>query len=103
MKRRVFELGLACAIGLGPLALSMASSPSRAQMVGSAPPSSPTYVLVDDIQAHKQMCEKARSTKDALYRQCANEQKALIERQHALGISNSTLNERLKTRGWRWP
>jgi hypothetical protein len=106
MKRRVFELGLACVIGLGPLLLSIANSPSQAQTpqaATTAPARSQIDVLIDDIQAHKQMCEKVHSSKNALYRQCANEQKALVDRQHRLGVSDSTLNESLKTRGWRWP
>jgi hypothetical protein len=106
MKRRVFELGLACALGLGPLLLSIASSPSRAQTpqaATSAPARSQIDVLVDDITTHKQMCEKTHSSKDALYRQCANEHKALVDRQRRLGVSNGALNESLKPRGLRWP
>jgi hypothetical protein len=106
MKRRMFELGLTCAIGLGSLLAPIANSPARAQTpqaATSAPPSSQIYVLVDDIEAHEQKCAKVHSAKDTLYRQCAFEQKVLVERQHALGISNDTLNESLKTRGWRWP
>jgi len=74
MKRRVVRIGLAGAIGLGLLLAPIANSPARAQTpqaATSAPPRSQIDVLVDDITLHHQMCEKAHSAKDSLYRQCA--------------------------------
>ena len=59
--------------------------------------------LVEDINAHKQLCGKVTDKHAALFHQCANEEASLIERQKELGVSNKDLNSKLQTRGWRWP
>src|SRR5579864_8807832 len=59
--------------------------------------------LVEDINAHKQLCGSVTKKQKALYRQCKNEQASLLARQKQLGVSNHDLNTKLSTRGWRWP
>lgn len=101
------KLVLACAISLGPLLLSTA--PSSAQANNSAPadntaPSSASSAqidsLIEDIKAHKQACDDAAPSPTAF---CANEKAALVARQKRLDLSDDALNDKLITRGWRWP
>ena len=59
--------------------------------------------LIEDINAHKQLCDKVQASETELFQQCARQQTTLIARQKKLGVSNDELNSKLKTRGWRWP
>jgi outer membrane murein-binding lipoprotein Lpp len=101
MRSLVFGLIAVCAAASGSLLLSGGPSPARAQ----TPEASPAQIdsLIEDIKAHKQMCDKVDASQEALVRQCNNEQTALVARQQRLGISDEALNAKLKTRGWRWP
>jgi hypothetical protein len=67
------------------------------------PSSSQVDALVEDINAHKQLCGKVTDKQSALFHQCANEETSLLARQKELGVSNKDLNSKLQTRGWRWP
>jgi len=72
------RIGSACVVDR-EFAIARANGGQRAPIVANLCPGR-------RYQRTSKWCEKARSTKDALYRQCANEQKALIERQHALAF-----------------
>lgn len=89
----------ACILSAGPLMLSTTSSPAWAD----APTSAQIDALIEDINAHKQLCDTVTSAQEALYKQCANEQASLVARQQQLGVSDDALNGKLKSRGWRWP
>jgi hypothetical protein len=101
MTRHVFRLFLTFALGFGPPLLLNSASPARAQTTAASP--AQVDALIEDIKAHKQMCDNIDSSNAALVKQCANEQAALVARQQRLGISDDALNAKLKTRGWRWP
>ena len=69
----------------------------------AAPSSAQLDALIEDIKAHKEMCDKVDPGQAEQVKQCSNEQAALVARQKRLGVSNATVNAKLKTRGWRWP
>jgi len=105
MTRPVIGLGLACLIGLG---LSAPNSPAWAQTnaaESSAPSSAQIDALIQDIKAHKQMCDNIVASQPVQFQQCANEKATLIARQQRLGMSNDAVTNRLNgsagTRGWR--
>jgi len=101
MNRSALGLAISGALASAWLTVSVAVPPALAD----SPTASSTEVnaLVQDVKAHKQMCDKVDSSQAALSRQCANEHAALVARQKRLGVSDETLNGKLKTRGWRWP
>jgi gas vesicle protein len=101
MKRYVSGLVLASLVGSASLLLAAPIAPARAQTMAASP--AQADALIEDIKAHKQTCDKVDASQTALIQQCANEQAALVARQQKLGISDDTVNGKLKTRGWRWP
>ncbi len=92
------------ALALGALLAIGAMSPALGQPTSGGPTSAQVDALIQDIRAHKQMCDKVDPAQADLVRQCANEQAALLARQQRLGVSDEALNDKLKARGgWRWP
>jgi hypothetical protein len=91
---RIWVLAVVTLAGTAlPLVVSAQTSPSSSQV----------DALVEDINAHKQLCDKVTSKQAALFHQCSNEEASLLARQKELGVSNQDLNSKLQTRGWRWP
>ena len=105
-KRRICAI-LLVALGFAGLAVPLA----RAEERSSPAPSTSTNkasvaqvdALVEDIDAHEQMCNGVSAAQARLYQQCTNEKAALVARQKLLGESDDALNGRLQSRGWRWP
>jgi hypothetical protein len=91
---RIWALAVVSLAGSAlPIAVSAQNSPSSSQL----------DALVEDINAHKQLCDKVTAKQAALFHQCSNEEASLLARQKQLGVSNNDLNSKLQTRGWRWP
>jgi hypothetical protein len=90
MKTRVCMMVMAGMIGAGA---AWADTATPAQV----------DALIEDINAHKQLCDKVQPSETELFQQCAKQQATLVARQQKLGVSNDVLNSKLKTRGWRWP
>jgi hypothetical protein len=99
MKNYAFGLIVAGAIGLGSFLLSNAISPARADTAAAS--SAQIDALIEDIDAHKQLCDKVISSQDKLFQQCKNEHAQLVARQQQLGLSDDAVNSKTKTRGWR--
>jgi hypothetical protein len=97
-KRLVSRLSLVCAISFGTPLLS--AVPSLAQGNNTAASTAQIDSLIADIKAHKQSCDDSVPKPTAF---CANEKAELVARQKRLGLSDNTLTDKLKTRGWRWP
>jgi hypothetical protein len=92
---------LAYMAGMAPLLISNSNFPAYAQ--SSALSSGQVEALVEDIGAHKQLCDKVTSSQTELFKECADQKTSLVARQQKLGVSDDSLNSKLKTRGWRWP
>jgi len=91
---RVYALAVISVLGtVSPLTVLAQSGASPSQV----------DALVEDINAHKQLCGKVTEKQAALFHQCSNEEASLLARQKQLGVSNQDLNSKLQTRGWRWP
>lgn len=74
----------------------------------ASPPPSPVDSLVARIKAHIVSCDQVISRQAAFVQKCADEKAKLVAEQKGLGVSDTTINEKLnsgpKTRGgWRWP
>jgi len=101
MNGRQSKLVLSCLAALAPSMLAVGALPARAEPAAAS--SAQIDSLIQDIKAHKQMCDKVDPSNADQAKQCANEHNGLVARQKRLGISDETLNGKLKTRGWRWP
>jgi hypothetical protein len=101
MSVRFLTAGIACTVFLTPMFLSTAISSAKADAV--APSSAQVDALIEDINAHKQLCDKVTVGDGSRFKQCTNEQASLVARQQKLGVSNEALNGKLQARGWRWP
>jgi hypothetical protein len=67
------------------------------------PPGDNIQTLIADINAHEKGCAPVTPKQTLAYQQCKNEEATLIQRQKNLGVTDKTVKDSFKTRGWRWP
>jgi len=99
--RKFTATAIACAIGCLPLVLG--TTRLAAEDADTTASAAQVDALIADMKAHKELCDKVTPSQAQLYKQCSNETGLLVARQKALGLTDEALNDKLKTRGWRWP
>lgn len=99
--KKLTVTAMVCAIVCLPLTLS--TTRAAADDGNATASAAQIDALVADMKAHKDLCDKVTPSQATLYQQCSNEKARLVARQQALGLTDDALNDKLKTRGWRWP